>query len=149
VQLAYVGCLSVPVYWFAFICLSYRWNAHHLLYTILHKYVDVVDSEDVKAGYERSEGSAHLDVWAWMAAVAAVNGLYLRSNDTLLFSALPLAFSVYLLACNLVELRAAIPVLDRVQQERRRMKEAAVAAIAAIQPQQHKGAASASRSAST
>ena len=55
-QLAYVGWVSVPVYWFCFICLSYRWNAHHLLYTILNKYVD---SDDVRRGSDTDAASAH------------------------------------------------------------------------------------------
>ena len=33
-----LGWLSVPLYWLCFICLSYRWNTHYLLYTLLYKY---------------------------------------------------------------------------------------------------------------
>ena len=33
-----LGWVSVPLYWLCFICLSYRWNTHYLLYTLLFKY---------------------------------------------------------------------------------------------------------------
>ena len=149
--------MSVPLYWFAFICLSYRWNAHHLLYTILYKYVDTPAVQQGSAHtdshashtdaldsltdalrallravcrYLRSDSSWHVDVLLWLALIGGVNGA-LGSAVGRWQWLLPLLFSLYLLALNLHELLAAIPVLERVQTERRESKATAAAAATA------------------
>ena len=108
-QLAFVGCVSVALYWLCFICLAYRVNAHYLLFTILHKYLH---TQQVKAGseqrtalltaagrpaaaerradcplrlpclpsYEQTDRGFHVDVLLWLAAIAVVNGALLRSS---------------------------------------------------------------------
>jgi hypothetical protein len=72
-----------------------------------------------------SDRSFHVDVLVWLCVLALVNGAlhFLHSSEGLLAAALPLLFSVYLLTLNFLDLKAAIPVFERVQRERKKAKE--------------------------
>jgi hypothetical protein len=67
--------------------------------------------------YLRSDSQFHLDVFAWLALLL-MNGVWL-TRSSLLFTLVPLTFSLYLLARNFTELFNAIPVLNEVQRKRR------------------------------
>ena len=171
-QLAALGCVVVPLYWLCFICLSYRWNAHHLLYTILHKHSNAPYVQQgsaitphstrttaqqqhfayahTRSGQSHSSSCCHalacrfvdsdrgwhVDVLLWLAVLGLVNGALLQRPDwpQWLQWPLPLLFSAYLLALNLRELLDAIPVLERVQREKRESHTTAAAAASAAAP---------------
>ena len=53
-----LGWLNVPLYWLCFICLSYRWNTHYLLYTLLFKYDPTPEVKQMSAPQAQQHTSA-------------------------------------------------------------------------------------------
>src|SRR5271170_4242601 len=66
------GFITVPIYWFCFICVSYRWNAYYLLFTILRKYLQ---TPEVIRGYDATNDDWNWELLLWLAVLGVVNGL--------------------------------------------------------------------------
>lgn len=116
--MAFFSLINVGMYWFCFIALAYRWNAHYLLYTILHKYIK---SGVVAQGYQITENNWTWDLLIGLATIAFANHT-IFANDSVMFNLLPLLFALYCLSRNFADLLWAVPVLASVQQQ---AKEAA------------------------
>lgn len=106
------------IYWFSFICLSYRWNAHYLLYTILQKYVD---HTDIQQEHIATNDSWNRELVLWLLILFSTQMTI--NQHSIYYSLLPLILSLYLLAHNMYELHIAIPLLAKAQEQRQRDKQ--------------------------